>query len=65
MGRAHVISLIHPENHASIAVATRLGETREGATTVLGRPVEIYGTTRDRWLSRGVAGQKNERPEGF
>jgi RimJ/RimL family protein N-acetyltransferase len=56
MGRAHVIGLIHPENHASIAVATRLGETREGATTVLGRPVEIYGITRDRWLSRGVAG---------
>ena len=65
MGRARVISLIHPENHASIAVATRLGETREGATTVLGRPVEIYGTTRDRWLSRGVAGTKSERTEGF
>ena len=65
MGRARVISLIHPENHASIAVAKRLGETREGATTVLGRPVEIYGTTRDRWLSRGVAGQTSERTEGF
>jgi RimJ/RimL family protein N-acetyltransferase len=60
-----VISLIHPENHVSIAVAKRLGETREGATTVLGRPVEIYGTTRDRWLSRGVAGQTSERIEGF
>ena len=60
-----MISLIHPENHASIAVAKRLGETREGETTVLGRPVEIYGTTRDRWLSRGVAGKKSERTEGF
>ena len=27
---ARVISLIHPENHASIAIATRLGETLEG-----------------------------------
>jgi RimJ/RimL family protein N-acetyltransferase len=64
MGRTHVISLIHPENHASIAVAKRLGETLEGETTVLGRPVEIYGTTRDRWMSRGIAGKKSEHTEG-
>jgi hypothetical protein len=60
-----VISLIHPEHHASIAIATRLGETLEGETTVLGRPVAICGTTRDRWLSRGVVGTKSERTEEF
>jgi hypothetical protein len=50
MGRPHVISLIHPENRASIAVARRLGETIEGATTVMGIDVEVYGIGRDRWL---------------
>ena len=52
LGRERVISLIHPENRASIAVAQRLGETLEGNTVVLGIPVEIYGTTKERWLAR-------------
>lgn len=49
LGREHVISLIHPDNAASIAVATRLGETREGETTVMGIDVDVYGITRERW----------------
>lgn len=49
MGRDHVISLIHPENKASIRVAERLGETVEGETEVLGIPVLIYGISRERW----------------
>ncbi len=48
--RPHVISLIHPENVASIAVAKGLGETLEGETEVMGMDVEIYGITRGRWL---------------
>ena len=47
--RTHIISLIHPENRASIAVAKRLGETLEGETSVMGIDVEIYGITRERW----------------
>lgn len=49
IGRDHVISLIQAPNVASIAVATRLGETLEGETTVLGLPAQIYGITRERW----------------
>ena len=51
LDRAHVISLIHPENRASIAVARRLGETLEGETAVMGIDVHVYGLSRDRWRS--------------
>jgi len=49
LGRDHVISLIHPENRASIAVAERLGERHEGETTLMGNDVLIYGISRERW----------------
>jgi len=52
MNRDHVISLIAPENVASIRVAERLGEKVEGRTEVLGRNVYIYGIGRDDWLRR-------------
>ncbi len=42
----HVISLIHPENRASIRVAERLGEKPEGTAEVLGIRVIIYGVDR-------------------
>jgi RimJ/RimL family protein N-acetyltransferase len=46
MGRDHVISLIHPENRASIKVAERIGETLEGKTELFGHDVLIYGIDR-------------------
>jgi RimJ/RimL family protein N-acetyltransferase len=46
LDKAHVISLIHPENRGSIAVAEKLGEKLEGETEVLGIPVLIYGIDR-------------------
>jgi RimJ/RimL family protein N-acetyltransferase len=49
MDRDHVISLIHPENKASIKVAEKMGEKVEGQTEVLGVPVLIYGISRDVW----------------
>lgn len=49
MGREHVISLIHPDNHASIKVATRLGEKVEGKTELFGHEVLIYGIDRADW----------------
>ena len=49
MDRDHVISLIHPENRASIKVAEKMGEKVEGQTEVLGVPVIIYGISRDEW----------------
>ncbi|MCC6743989.1 MAG: GNAT family N-acetyltransferase [Acidobacteria bacterium] len=49
MKRDHVISLIHPDNAASIAVATRLGETFERESELFGKPVHIYGIRRERF----------------
>ena len=46
MGRDHVISLIHPENTASIKVAERLGERIEGQTELFDHAVLIYGISR-------------------
>ena len=43
MEREHVISLIHPENRASIRVAERLGEKLEGRTELFGHEVLVYG----------------------
>ena len=46
LDRAHVISLIHPDNKASIHVAERLGESLEGKTELFGHEVLIYGIDR-------------------
>jgi RimJ/RimL family protein N-acetyltransferase len=41
-----VISLIHPDNAASMRVADRLGERRDGRADLMGRPVLVYRITR-------------------
>lgn len=46
MGRDHVISLIYPDNAASIRVAERIGETFEGRTQLFGHEVLVYGIHR-------------------
>jgi RimJ/RimL family protein N-acetyltransferase len=46
LGQSHVISLIHPANGQSIAVALRLGMTRGQPTELMGRPVVVYGINR-------------------
>jgi RimJ/RimL family protein N-acetyltransferase len=51
MDRDHVISLIAPDNVASIKVAERLGEKVEGQTNVVNRDVFIYGIDRKDWLA--------------
>jgi RimJ/RimL family protein N-acetyltransferase len=45
----HVISLIHPENAASIRVAQRLGEQLIGRTEVMGKVAVVYRITREEW----------------
>lgn len=52
MGREHVVSVIHPENRASINVAEKMGETLEGETELMGTRVLIYGITRETWRAR-------------
>ena len=46
LNRNHVISLIHPENLASIRVAERLGEKLEGTAKIFGNEVLVYGLDR-------------------
>ncbi len=53
-----VISLIHPENAASIRVAERLGERRSGSTEVMGKFALVYRITREEWEAA-----KQARPE--
>jgi RimJ/RimL family protein N-acetyltransferase len=51
----HVISLIHPENAASIRVARRLGERLLGPTEVMGKPALVYRITREEWEAANKA----------
>jgi RimJ/RimL family protein N-acetyltransferase len=46
LDRDHIISLIHPDNKASIRVAERLGEKVEGETELFGNQVLVYGISR-------------------
>lgn len=46
LNRDHVISLIRPENKASIRVAERLGERLEGTSKLWGKEVLVYGIRR-------------------
>lgn len=48
-----VISLIHPENAASIKVAERVGERRRDVTEVMGKPAVVYRITREEWAAGG------------
>lgn len=51
----HVISLIHPENTASIRVAQRLGESLAGSIEVMGKPALVYRITREEWEPQNEA----------
>ena len=48
MGKEHVISVIHPQNKASIRVAEKLGETLEGETEIADMPALIYGISKSK-----------------
>lgn len=51
LDRDDVISLIHPENRASLAVAQRLGEKYEKDTEILGEHVGVYRIDKNSWRS--------------
>ncbi len=62
LDRDRVISLIHPANDRSRAVAIRLGMDREGEATPpdLGEPLDVYALSRSSWSSsssRGASAQ--------
>lgn len=57
-----VVSLIHPQNERSMAVARRLGMSRAGEATPpdLGQPLILYALSRSSWSSsssRGASAQ--------
>jgi RimJ/RimL family protein N-acetyltransferase len=52
MSRAHVISLIHPQNVRSIAVARRLGESYEGDFVLDGTLVHVFGIHQETWFAQ-------------
>jgi RimJ/RimL family protein N-acetyltransferase len=52
IGFDELISLIDPANAASIAVATRLGESLRGDTELWGNRVLIYAISRVEWQAR-------------
>jgi RimJ/RimL family protein N-acetyltransferase len=47
-----VISLVNPENHASIRVVERIGERLQGRIQHLGREMLCYSIDRDSYLAR-------------
>ncbi|MEM7725968.1 MAG: GNAT family N-acetyltransferase [Cyanobacteria bacterium P01_A01_bin.45] len=49
LGKKKVISLIRPNNFASIRVAEKLGEKFEGYVEVLGNQALMYGITTQGW----------------
>lgn len=53
LDREHIISLIHPQNEASIRVAQRLGERLEGRTNLHDTELLIYGMSRETWRAGG------------
>lgn len=52
IGFDDLLSLIDPANKASIAVATRLGESLRGETDLWGNTVLVYGIGRAEWEAR-------------
>ena len=56
LDREHVISLIHPKNTASLAVAERLGETYEETIEFFDDQISVYGIWRENW-------KRTESPE--
>jgi RimJ/RimL family protein N-acetyltransferase len=49
LGSQHMLSMIHQDNAASMAVAAKIGETRAEAFTFHGAPNILWRITRDEW----------------
>ncbi len=58
----HVISLILPENTASIRVAERLGERLEGTVELYGSEVRVYGIPASRWSAQAHVASRGPAP---
>jgi RimJ/RimL family protein N-acetyltransferase len=47
-----VISLVRPDNHASLRLVERLGESLEGRTVLMSTEYLVYGICRESWRPR-------------
>jgi len=56
LNKSRVISLIHPENLASIRVAERLGESLQGRTEMRGGERLVYGIDRESYAAQVTQG---------
>jgi RimJ/RimL family protein N-acetyltransferase len=56
LNKDRVISLIHPENLASIRVAERLGESLQGRTEMMGQERLVYGIDKEDFALRAAEG---------
>jgi len=56
LNKDRVISLIHPENRASIRVAERIGESLQGRTELMGQEHLVYGIDKEGYAARGPQG---------
>ncbi len=54
MGRDRIISLIRPQNEASIRVAEKIGQRLQERMDFYGGEALVYGIRRDEWLESGT-----------
>jgi RimJ/RimL family protein N-acetyltransferase len=54
VGEDRLISVIMPDNHASIRVAEKLGERLDGRMQLQGHDVCIYAVERTHWEAKGL-----------
>ena len=52
--KERVISLVHPENRASIRLVERIGERLQGRIEHLGREMLCFEIDRESWLSQAT-----------
>ena len=65
LGKDRVISLIHPDNRASIRVAERLGESVEGRHEMGGQEYLVYGISRASHAALGAVPARLPRSAGL
>jgi RimJ/RimL family protein N-acetyltransferase len=63
--KEHVISLIDPDNHRSIRVAERLGDTLQGRVDHFGKEMLCYGIDRERYAERWLVAFDPRVPSEF
>ena len=61
LGWPRTISVIYRDNARSIRVAERLGEHREGPTTIRGHTADVWVIDREAWRLRASCGDRASR----